>query len=72
MVEIKIWNDETKTGDFADYEYTVRIGDKIIESGKIVGHNKNNGWRALLVWITTPPQFRSALRPKIVNVKMES
>lgn len=61
MLKIEITNDETGTDESANYTYVVRVGDKILESGTIEGHNRSDGWRYLVTLIGTPLFMRPAI-----------
>lgn len=69
MLKIEITNDETGTERSANYNYTVRINDRVIEAGTIKGHNRSDGWRYLVTLVGTPIKFRSAIP---LGVKVES
>lgn len=66
MLIVEIHNEGTGTERSANYTYVVRVNDEILEVGTIHGHDRRDGWRALLVGICTPPKFRSALRPSLI------
>lgn len=67
MLIIEIKNDGTGTERDANYTYVVRANDEVLETGVIRGHDRRDGWRTLLIYICTPPKYRSALRPAIVE-----
>lgn len=69
MLIIEIQNDTTGTERSANYKYTVRVNDMVVEVGTIKGHNTADGWRYLVTLIGTPPAFRSAIP---AGVKVES
>lgn len=39
---------EGHTGDGDRYRYNVRVNYKVIASGKVAGHNKDDGWKVLV------------------------
>lgn len=51
MLMIFIHNDGSGTNESANYEYEVRVNDETLERGIIKGHNRDDGWRALLAQI---------------------
>lgn len=38
---------KSKLADISDYEYRVRINQRIIKEGKVYGHERKKGWLAL-------------------------
>lgn len=71
MLTIEIENDTTGTNKRANYKYTVRVNEEVIEFGTIKGHDRSHGWRYLVTLIGTPPAFRSAI-PADVEIKSYS
>jgi len=69
MLTIEIENDTTGTITRANYNYTVRVNDTVIEVGTIKGHYRADGWRYLVTLIGTIPAFRFAIP---YGVKVES
>lgn len=51
MLEIKVVNDTTGTNEKANYIYMVTVNFECIGTGRIEGHNRNDGWAALLKMI---------------------
>jgi len=49
MLIIKIQNDSTGTNKSANYRYQVLVNQTVIESGEIRGHNRDDGWRKLVI-----------------------
>ncbi len=52
MLIVKIVNDGKGTNENANYIYTVFVNDQEIARGKVDGHNRNDGWKALLKLIS--------------------
>lgn len=48
MLTVYIHNIETNTDETCNYEYAVRVNDKTIQTGKVSGHKRADGWGALL------------------------
>ena len=48
MLTIRITNDGEGTNESANYRYFVFINQKEIERGEIQGHNRKDGWAALV------------------------
>lgn len=48
MLTIQIINDGKGTNENANYRYNVFINNQVIKTGKINGHNRNDGWAKLL------------------------
>ena len=48
MLIILIHNNGTGTDESANYDYEVRVNQKVIETGRIEGHNRKDDWRALV------------------------
>ena len=48
MLIIKIHNDGTGTNKSANYNYGVYVNSWRIAHGRIEGHNRNDGWEALV------------------------
>lgn len=48
MLTIRITNDGEGTNESANYRYFVFVNQKEIERGAIRGHNRNDGWAALV------------------------
>jgi hypothetical protein len=49
MLKIEITNDQTGSDNIANYDYKVFINGIMIDSGKVLDHNRSLGWRSLLV-----------------------
>lgn len=53
MALVIIIQNKTKLAPVSDYDYSVRIGDgtrmgsKIIAEGEVIGHIRDDGWKAL-------------------------
>lgn len=54
MLIIHIINDGTGTDDAANYSYGVWINHEKIASGHVKGHNRADGWRALVRELVAP------------------
>jgi hypothetical protein len=48
MLIILVHNDGTGTEEIADYNYEVRINHDVIAHGRILDHNRKDGWQALI------------------------
>jgi hypothetical protein len=48
MLTIQILNDGTGTNESANYEYRVHVNGDLVRLGLIKGHNRDDGWAALL------------------------
>ncbi len=48
MLIVLVHNDGTGTKEIANYDYEVRINHGVIERGRVQGHNRKDGWRALI------------------------
>lgn len=48
MLILLIQNDATGTEQSANYNYEVRINTKTIVKGRVEGHNRADGWAALV------------------------
>ena len=46
---IEVVNDETGAPGLGNYDYTVRIADKVVETGRLEKHERKFGWASLLV-----------------------
>jgi hypothetical protein len=42
--------------DVSDYDYEVRVNERLLESGIIRGHRRSDGWRALVARVAEPPR----------------
>jgi hypothetical protein len=45
---LTLHNDGTGTDAAANYTVTVSVNDRIIERGRVEGHNRAHGWRPLV------------------------
>ncbi len=54
MLTITIINDSTGTDDAANYHYEIAINWIIVGEGRIKGHNRADGWRALVREMVAP------------------
>lgn len=56
MLDIKIYNASEGSSEYtetnATYRYCVFVNDKEIARGEISGHNREDGWTALVLEIT--------------------
>lgn len=48
MLILEIHNDGTGTESSANYDYRVRVNEQVIEQGHITGHDRREGWAALV------------------------
>jgi hypothetical protein len=48
MLTIRIHNTGEGSNENANYEYWVFVNNREIERGEISGHNRNDGWAALV------------------------
>lgn len=48
MLIIKLVNDGTGTEQDANYRYQVMVNSTAIESGEVKGHDRRDGWDALV------------------------
>ena len=48
MLIVLVHNDGTGTEKRANYDYEVRINNEVIERGHIQGHDRKDGWQALI------------------------
>ncbi len=48
MLIIKIHNDSTGSNESANYNYDVLVNTRKIASGRIVDHNRDDGWVELV------------------------
>ncbi len=48
MLIVLVHNDGTGTEEIANYDYEVRINHDVIEHGRILDHNRKDGWQALI------------------------
>jgi len=48
MLIIKIHNDSTGSNELANYNYDVLVNTSLIASGRIVDHNRTDGWVELV------------------------
>ena len=48
MLIIKIHNDSTGSNESANYNYDVLVNTSLIASGRIVDHNRADGWVELV------------------------
>ena len=48
MLTINIRNDGTGTDEAANYTYNVMVNRKVIAIGEVKGHQRMDGWRALV------------------------
>jgi hypothetical protein len=53
MLIVLIHNDGTGTNESANYDFEVLVNKNSIARGKVAGHNRNHGWKALLLQIAT-------------------
>jgi hypothetical protein len=56
MLLILVHNDGTGSEETGNYDYEVRINNEVIERGRIQGHNRKDGWRALIKEIANHQQ----------------
>ena len=45
---IIIQNDGTGTNDSANYNVKVRVNDRVIDTRRVEGHRRSDGWEALV------------------------
>ena len=71
MLTITLVN-EGKTGDGYEYRYDVRVNYKTIASGKVTGHDRADGWEALvqLVVDTELIKWASLLSSPLTNKQL--
>ena len=55
MLLVLVHNDGTGSEEKANYDYEVRINNEVIERGRVQGHNRKDGWRALIREIVDHP-----------------
>jgi len=60
MLTIEIRNTGTGTDENANYDYSVFVNGSKIASGTVIGHNRADGWPALVKRIAEP---RSGIIP---------
>ena len=48
MLRLIILNDGLGTDENASYEYRVYVNYELIDTGRVEGHNRKDGWRALV------------------------
>ena len=48
MLRLAILNDGLGTDENASYEYRVYVNYELIDEGRVEGHNRKDGWRALV------------------------
>ena len=48
MLRLAIINDGLGTDENASYEYRVYVNYELIDTGRVEGHNRKDGWRALV------------------------
>lgn len=52
MLIVEVLNDggrhRASGGELADYDYVVRVNDRRICQGKVLGHRRSLGWRELI------------------------
>ena len=48
MLTIYIQNDATGSDDSANYDFSVLVNGREIDSGRITGHRRDEDWHALL------------------------
>ena len=53
---VYIQNDGTGSGDAANYDYQVRVGRELIASGRVEGHDREEGWRELVRRVASVPE----------------
>lgn len=51
MLTVSIVNDRTGTEAAGNYAFEVAVNSKIIHSGRIIGHDRSQSWRSLLLKI---------------------
>lgn len=49
MLIVRIHNDGTGTDASANYTYEVLVNNEVVESGRVIGHDRSDGWPALLL-----------------------
>lgn len=49
MLIVLVHNDGTGTDASANYTYEVRVNSEVVEKGRITGHDRSDGWPALLL-----------------------
>ncbi len=49
MLTIHIHNDGTGSDDSANYDFSVLVNGREIDSGRITGHNRKDDWKTLLI-----------------------
>lgn len=68
MLIVLVQNDGTGTNKNANYKYTIKINEKIIETGTIKGHNREHGWQSLIIKLAEESMDRE-LMDAIANDK---
>jgi len=63
MLTIEIINTRKGTNENAKYIYKVIVNNKVIARGEVGGHNRNDGWRALLKLIAENQPVQDEIRP---------
>ena len=48
MLTITFHNDGTGSVEVGNYDYCVYVNDMIIQSGRVEGHNRREGWKELV------------------------
>jgi hypothetical protein len=48
MLTIRLRNDGTGSNDHANYDAVVRVNERVIWQGRVEGHDRDQGWPALL------------------------
>lgn len=49
MLTINIHNDGSGTEDSANYDFTVLVNSREINRGRVIGHNRTDDWKALVM-----------------------
>ena len=49
MLHIRLYNDGTGDEDTGHYNYQVNINYDTVGKGRIEGHNRQDGWRILVI-----------------------
>lgn len=69
MLTIRITNDKTGTDEAANYRYLVSTNLSLLAHGRIEGHNRADGWRALVREMVAPGML-DALRHTREHLQM--
>jgi hypothetical protein len=58
---LEIANELTHTDNSANYSYVVKVNSQTISYGKVFGHQREHGWKALVLKVLVDAPSESSL-----------